>query len=266
MSAREAMKTSKTSTGNSNMLISGIAIFVFDILFIYFFNPENPIFCLTLAFILWHITVEDYREQMIDIRMIGLFFCVGLFCRGLYPFYLFSGLTSFFLLHIAHELCAKVEKIDGWGDYHYATLSPGMSEDAAPPYIPFFSGSLAFVLTYYLLALPMPKGMEYALFAVPAFEDMAISWTLWLLPLVLFFISVGLHYRSRRLMETGHNIVYRGFGDGDIYFFGAAIGIFGFFVTLLSLCLSLIPVYYVCQKKIAERSDPVGDGVRNAGV
>lgn len=258
MSALEAMKTSKTTKNlsepatNKHIFLQCLAVFGLDVLFIYFFQPSNPLFALLLAMTLWQITREDYKHQTIDIRWVAVFFFIGLFCRGGSPwYYIYAGLLGFFIPHILHELFAATEKIPDrtvQGSIHFVPMSSDLDENEAPPYVPYFVGTLSLILFYYLLALPMSPQIEFTIFAHTVFADMVIPWQMWLIPLGLGLISVFLHYRARYFMKRGYNIVYRGFGDGDIYFLGAMIGIFGLFITLLTIFLSMFPAYYASQK------------------
>lgn len=257
MSAQEAMRTSKTTKNSSDGLMAHplthcVIVFLLDVLLVYFLEPPNPLLALLLATILWHITWEDYRCQTIDIRWCGALFMVGLLCRGSHPlFYLYVGLIGFFIPHILHELFAKIEQPSEkqeQGSIHFVTEDSGLDENEAPAYVPLFVGALFVVLLYYLLALPMPKMAELAIFAPAVFADMPQIPELWLIPLALAAISIGLHFRAKQIMKKGCNIVYRGFGDGDIYFFGAMIGVFGFILTILCVFLSLFPAFFVNRR------------------
>lgn len=253
MSALEVTKTSRTMKNHSDLSLwmhCGIVLLL-DILLIYFFQPPNPLFALVFAVILWKITWEDYTRQTIDIRWLFLLFVISLFCRGTYPwFFIFSGISGFFVLHIIHELFVIKEKTENneCGDFHFAPIRSGLDESTAPAYVPFFVVSMSVLLLYYLLALPMPHLLEFSVFETPVFADMKMPWFFWCIPSVLAVISVGVRYRARRLMKKGYNLVYRGFGDGDIYFFGAMIGIFGLIFTLVTIFISLFPAYFASKR------------------
>lgn len=247
MLVQEVTKTSKTFRIGFNLFfISCLAIFALDVSFIYFFRPDNPLLCLALAFILWAITVEDYYHKTIDLRLIGVFFAIGLLCRGFTVFYLFTGVTNFLLFHVIHEICAKrVFKTD-------KTQSDDEADEiCAPPYIPFYVASLLLVFLYYLSGLPISPAAEQVLFLPSVFDLMDSSLLIWSVPFFLFLLSVLLHYRARRLKARGYDLVYRGFGEGDIYFFGAAIGVFGAFLNLFIVIISLVPAYYVTRRIIS---------------
>lgn len=246
MLVQEVTKTSKTFRIGFNLFfVSCLAIFTLDVSFIYFFRPDNPLLCLALAFILWAITVEDYYHKTIDLRLIGVFFAIGLLCRGFTVFYLFTGVTTFLLFHVIHEICAKRVKTDK------TQSDDGEDEICAPPYIPFYVASLLLVLLYYLSGLPISPVAEQILFLPSVFDSMDLSLLIWFVPFFLFLLSVLLHYRTKRLKARGYDLVYRGFGDGDIYFFGASIGVFGAFLNLFIVIISLVPAYYVIRRIIA---------------
>lgn len=253
MSALEAMKKSKImkrSSEKTHWLLHCGAVLFLDVLLIYFFQPPNPLFTLAFAFVLWRIMWDDYKQQTIDVRWIGVLFTVGLFCRGTYPWvFIFMGVSGFFVLHIIHELSVIKEKSpEDCGDFRFTSIRSGLDENSAPAYVPFFVGSMSVLLLYYMLALPMPSFFEFSVFMPPVFADMQIPWYVWLFPMVLALFSVYLHYRAKRFMKEGYNLVYRGFGDGDIYFFGAMIGIFGLIFTLFTVFISLVPAYFACKK------------------
>lgn len=132
------------------------------------------------------------------------------------------------------KVVKSVEKI---GEMTYHNPHPGVNIETAPAYIPMFTGALSVILLYYMLGLPVPENIYETVFAPITF--IFIPWELWILPFVLACISVYFWYRNKKAMRNGDNIVYYGFGDGDVYFIGAMIGVLGFFLTLLTVFFSM---------------------------
>lgn len=235
-------------------LFHGIMVLMLDILLIYYLAPAKSLICLILAGVLWAMTLEDYKTQEIDMRYCAIFFFTGVFVINGNPlFHIFLGLLAFFFLHDIHEAMAIVQETEEnrVGEFHYQT-SNGSMEDDAPAYIPLFTGTLMVVLLYYLLALPMPGFIEELVFLPFSNERMPLE--LWVVLLPFVGMAVYFYYRNKRAMKRGNDIIYRGFGDGDIYFFGTMIGILGFFFTLVVVFISMLPAYIQIHRRNHNRN------------
>ena len=96
MPAQEATSTYPTTRSNISMWWHILAVFLLDVCFIYFFEPENPIYCALLAIIFWKLVWDDHNSTTIDLRNLAVFFILGLFIRNhgiVFSFY--AGVTSF---------------------------------------------------------------------------------------------------------------------------------------------------------------------------
>ena len=224
-------------------------VYLLGVLFSYLFLPQHGQLAFVLAGILWYMTWHDYCTQEIDIRWAGVFLVTGLALHTENPFFsLYVALMGFFLPHILHEATAKIVDAQGEeGSFHYDGVPVAKDgSEKAPAYLPIFTLTLMAVLAYYLMVLPLPDSLYRLLFepvritVMPAF--------LWLLPLLCAGISFCFYRRNRRAMQAGKNVVYRGFGDGDIYFFGAMAGTLGFFLTLFTVTLSMIPAWFILHR------------------
>ena len=245
MPAQEATSTCQTTRSKLSIWWHILAVFVLDVCFIYFFEPKNPVYCALLAMLFWKLVWDAHNSTTIDLRYLVIFCVLGLFIRNhgiALSFY--AGVTSFLILHATHEAFALLVPVGpgtSEGEFHYKSTIPDCTEDDAPAYLPCFAGALFLVLSYYLVALPLPDtafAMLYApmpLAMLPAYCG--------IIPLVFFLVAIYFYRRDRRAMKQGYHVVYRGFGDGDIYFIGAAIGVFGFFLTLLTVTISLMFTY-----------------------
>ena len=99
MPAQEATSTCPTTQSNISIFWHIFAVFLLDVCFIYFFEPENPIYCALLAIIFWKLVWDDHNSTTIDLRYLALFFFLGLFIRNhgiVFSFY--AGVTSFLIL------------------------------------------------------------------------------------------------------------------------------------------------------------------------
>ena len=251
MCQKEALKALPTSSEKRGMPLivhTGI-IFLLGVLFSYLFLPHYGQLAFVLAGVLWYMTWHDYVTQEIDIRWIAVFLIVGLAIHNQNPlFYLYVALMGFFLPHIIHEAAAKiVDAQEDEGSFHYDGVQVARDgSEKAPAYLPIFTATLMAVLAYYLLALPLPDSLYHLIFEPVRVTIMPAS--LWLLPLLCAGISFYFYRRNKRAMKAGKNILYRGFGDGDIYFFGAMAGTIGFFLTLLTVTLSMIPAWFILRR------------------
>ena len=245
MPAQEATSTCQTTRSKLSIWWHILAVFVLDVCFIYFFEPKNPVYCALLAMLFWKLVWDDHNSTTIDLRYLVIFFVLGLFIRNhgiALSFY--AGVTSFLILHATHEgfaLLVPVGPGTSEGEFHYKSTIPDCTEDDAPAYLPCFAGALFLVLSYYLVALPLPD-TAFAILYAPMPYSMLPAFC-WFIPLVFFLVAIYFYRRDRRAMKQGYHVVYRGFGDGDIYFIGAAIGVFGFFLTLLTVTISLMFTY-----------------------
>ena len=246
MPAREATSTCQTTRSKLSIWWHILAVFLLDVLFIYFFEPKNPIYCALLAIIFWKLVWDDHNSTTIDLRYLALFFFLGLFIRNhgiVFSFY--AGVTSFLILHAVHEAFALLVPAGpgtSEGEFHYQSTIPDCTEDDAPAYRPCFAGALFLVLSYYLVALPLPDTVLAILYAPMPYTKLPVF--CWLVPFLFFLVAIYFYRRDHRAMKQGYHVVYRGFGDGDIYFIGASIGVFGFFLTLLTVTISLIFTWF----------------------
>lgn len=217
----------------------------------YFFTSHAPIqsiHVLGMAIVLWVMAWQDYKTQDIDLRWLGIFFLIVLLAAPHPALTVYLTLVGFFIPHLIHEVTASVEPASrkGQGSFQFQGVTRPEEVGAAPPYLPLFLFILLLLLTYYMLALPMPDDVYFVVFAaIP--EGFFPLW-FWALPLVLGLLSLGFYFRNHRAMKQGKNIVYKGFGDGDIYFFGVMVGAFGFFLTLLTVFLSMFPAFFILRR------------------
>lgn len=215
------------------------AVFVLDILLVYYLTPVKAVLCIGLAAALWWLAWEDYTKREVDIRVCAIFFILGLMVhQGSVLLHFYIGLLGFLIPHVIHEGMALIEKSDeDLGTMDYYNPTPDADIEKAPPYIPMFTGVLAVILGYYLLGLPIS---DYIMEIV--FKPMPVSFVplpFWILPLILLGLTLYFWMRNQKAMANGYNVIYRGFGDGDIYFIGAMIGILGFFLSLITVFFSL---------------------------
>ena len=254
MSQEEATKApiSPGSTTEKKVpwIVHILAVFFLGVLFSYLFMPHYAQLAFVLAGVLWYLTWHDWCRQEIDIRVAGLLLLVGLLVHGEHPlFYLYLACVGFLLPHLIQEAAAKVmepgeEEEPGSFQYEGARGEDGGS--MVPAYLPIFTGTLAVILTYYMLVFPLPERLSSLLFDPVPYRE--IPGFLWLIPMVLLLLSYGFYRRNKKAMEKGRVVVYRGFGDGDIYFFGAMAGVFGFFLTLFTVSLSMVPAYLILRR------------------
>lgn len=229
-----------------DLFLHAVAILSLDVLLLYFLRPMHPIPCLFFAAAVWALTVEDYRTQLVDLRLVGAAAALGVLMRpDAVKEIFFLSCLGFFLPHLLQEMSAKAVPIQEGEQarFHFQSSHPAFTEDNAPPYLPCFCVGLAVSLAYYLLVLPIP----------PIFADVEMTVMLSLsdalqnpfflfgMPGFLFLLSLGFYFRNRYLLRHHKNIVYRGLGDGDIYFLGMLTGAAGPFLVLAALVISLIP-------------------------
>ena len=256
MPALEAIRSNQTK--KIPWYIHLFAVFLLDVLLIYYLMPAKVLLCIPLATALWWLTWEDYTKKEVDIRVCGIFFLIGLIIhRDTMLFNLYIGLLGFLIPHVIHEGLARIEassSAEGKMDYH--NPYPEADIDKAPPYIPMFTGSLMVVLLYYLLGLPMSDSFYETVFAPMPIA--VLPWMFWILPGFLALLSIYFWNRNKNALKNGNNVVYRGFGDGDIYFVGVMIGVLGFFTTLLTVFVSMFVALIMIRRwKNTKRREPI---------
>ena len=64
-----------------NLLFHILAVLFLDMQFLYFLRPTYSIPCFFFAAILWAMTVEDYRTQLIDLRLVASAAVLGVLMR-----------------------------------------------------------------------------------------------------------------------------------------------------------------------------------------
>ena len=210
--------------------------------------PQNTLLCIGLSIALWYLTYQDYKYREVDIRVCGIVFFLGLIIHSdTFVLHFYIGLTCFLILHVIHEKLAKVVKIvETVGEMTYYNPYPEADIDNAPAYIPMFTAVMAVILLYYMLGFPIPEVVYNSVF-----EPLSLSyipWVLWLFPFILICFTVYYWNRNRKAIKNGNNIVYYGFGDGDVYFIGAMIGVMGFFFTLITVFGSLFIAIIMLKK------------------
>ena len=94
-----------------------------------------------------------------------------------------------------------------------------------------------------MMVLPIPAIAIEARDAVWLLVAVLVQdpYTFFGIPLFLFLLSVGCYLRNRYAIKHGCNVVYRGLGDGDIYFLGMMVGVTGPFLVFGALTASLVP-------------------------
>lgn len=227
-----------------------LVLFFLYVLFIDYLKPVSLLGTLFLAGLFWFMSYHDYKTREIDMRVLGVFFLLGIALRPWQMlFSLYLGITTFFILHILHELFAKIvpktEEEPECG-FHFQSDDPIITEDNAPGYMPTFLLGLILVLGIYTLRIPLPESVLLTVYQPVRYP--VVPPAFWVLPLILFLISIGFYYRNHKAMLHGNNVVYRGFGDGDVYFIGASSGVFGFFTTLSAIFFSLIFAYFLMRR------------------
>jgi len=230
-----------------DVLLHFSTILTLDVLLLYFLRPVHPIPCFFFAAIVWALTVEDYRTQLVDLRLVGAAAALGVLMRpDAVREIFFLSCLGFFLPHLLQEMSAKVVPIREEGEqarFHFESSHPAFTEDNAPPYLPCFIVGLAVSLAYYLLVLPIPSVFANVETTVllSLSDVLKNPWFLFGIPVALFLLSLGFYLRNRYALQHQKNVVYRGLGDGDIYFLGMLTGAVGPFLVLAALVISLIP-------------------------
>jgi len=249
MSVRDRMKTCLTTRNIFKACMHFFAIGFLNVLLIDYLSPSSTLAMWLCTTLFWMLIVIDYQSQEIDMRFLALFFLLGIGLKEGNPlFSLYLGLCSFFFLHILQEATARVKPSQSIPGFHFESSYPELDEQHAPPYLPYFLAGLIPILLINTFRIPLPPEILRVLYLPIPYQG--IPTVFWLLPLLLLAISLAFYRRNRRAMRHGKDIVYRGFGDGDAYFLGAAIGVFGFFVTLSAAFLSLLFAYFGLQKRL----------------
>lgn len=229
--------------------VHGFIILLIDILLVYYLAPAKALLCLGLSFGLWWMTWEDYIHREVDIRVCGIVFLTGLMIyqeNGSAVVHLYLGILGFLILHVLHEAFAIAEKADTKNGEIAYQAKKELDVNKAPAYLPIFIGSMILILGYYLLGLPLSQIVYFIVFS--PFPDVSFPVLLWSIPFVFCLASLYFYKRNKKKMAQGYNIVYRGVGDGDIYFLGAMIGVLGFFLTFLTVFISLFPAGFFIRK------------------
>lgn len=249
MSVRDRMKTCLTTRNISKAGLHFCAVGFLNILFIDYLEPAATAAMWLCTALFWLLIVMDYRSQEIDMRFLALFFLLGIGLKEGNPlFSLYFGLCGFFILHILQEAAARIKPSQDIPAFHFESSYPELDEQHAPPYLPYFLAGLIPVLLINTFRIPLPAEILRILYLPVPYQS--IPAIFWLLPLFLLLVSIGFYRRNQKAMRHGKDIVYRGFGDGDAYFLGASIGVFGFFVTLSAAFLSLLFAYFGLQKRL----------------
>lgn len=233
-----------------------LTILLLDILLIYYFRPPNPLMCLLLAIIICKITLEDYYTQLIDLRLVLMIFLIGIMLTAENRLgMIFETVCSFSIMHILHEVTAKIvpASVDLVADFHYLSSHDVFSEDNAPPFVPCLTIALIVVLFYYLMVFPIP--LHFQLIAEQHNHMLYIaskntSITLVAIGVLLTF-CLAFYIRNKRALKNNKAIIYKGLGDGDIYLIGVYMGLLGYPMMLAVVFVSLFPAWL--QIKYLER-------------
>lgn len=256
MSARAHMIISAIKKNLSDDLLTYfmhfVAIMSLDAVLIYFLKIQHTLLSFVLAGLLWFMVLRDYKYQKVDIRFCLMIVAIGCYIKLPTSFSsVYAGIMMFLILHTIHESCAVIESTENgtFGSFKYKCDYNKISTDTAPAYIPIFIATMFVLFSYYMIGFPISPVIENILFN----DDFDIIFNQYLpifvLPLaVLSIFAIYFYRRNHIAMKNGHNIVYRGAGDGDIYFIGSMTAILGFFVTLIIVFFSTIPAYYFINR------------------
>lgn len=233
-----------------------LAVLALDVMLTYYFRPPNPLMCLLLAILIWKVTVEDYKTQLIDVRLVLMIFLLGIMITSENRLgMIFEALVSFGLMHILHEATAKIVPVlpNVKPDFYYLSSHEAFNDDNAPPYVPCLTIALAVVLLYYLLVLPLPP--HAAMIAEQHTVILRLVSSYPTIPMtivgVLLTICFIFYLRNRQALKHNKAIVYKGLGDGDIYLLGAYMGLFGYPTMMAIIFVSTLPAWL--QVKYLER-------------
>lgn len=229
-----------------------VAIISLNILLIYFLKIQLTLLSLPFAGLLWYMTWQDYKYREVDIRFCLILLIVGIYIKSSAPISsIYAGIMMFLVLHIIHEACAVIELTEHGvvGNFKYKFDCNKVSSDDAPAYIPIFIATMFVLFSYYMIGFPLSPVVENILFDTD-FDIIFNQFRLiFIFPLILLTIfSIYFYQRNHSAIKNGQNILYRGAGDGDIYFLGVMTAILGFFVTLTIVFFSTIPAYYFLRR------------------
>lgn len=211
----------------------------------------GQLFCLIIAWLLWHIAKEDYQTRLVDLRALLALFLTGIAARpDMAETSILTGIIWTLVPLTIHEARAlHVPKMQGGDEGFLFNGKASADGNGAPPYLPALISGLAGAMLIYLLNLPLPwpKG---GLLSEPMSKGLELL-PIWIpLAFITFFFLLWFffHKRNQRAKKKGLAIIYRGMGDGDIYAIGAISGVFGMPLITGALFLSLFPACYLLHK------------------
>lgn len=236
-------------TKKHTILIPFLLFCLLSFVLLYYFIPTNSLLILTFSGLLAWITAEDYRDQNIDMRLLGVLALLSVFLSGSPAIRIMLLLTGVLALSILFLSFVSFVEPGKEQEGECIPLSPDARQEAydtthgAVGFVPIFTGSLFLVLAtdmLYGMMLP-PELVDVS----NALIDLQTAIGRLTLPMCLIVLSVLagitwlLYLRIQKKRREGKTVLYRSIGRGDVFFLPVMLAAFGLPVFLASFSLAI---------------------------